>query len=201
VINGRPLLGRARSALSRLGSDEAGVTVVEFALVAPVFLLLLMGTFEIGHMAYANAVLNGAVEEAARSATLETGDTSAADAKVEDIIRKVVPDAEFESTRKSYFDFKDIDRPEQWNDANRNGECDNDENFVDENGNGEWDADIGLGGNGGAGDVVLYKVSVAYQPIFPIPFVDEQKLTATAVKKNQPFANQDGYGNDAGVCE
>lgn len=177
------------------------MTVVEFALVAPVFLLLLMGTFEIGHMAYANAVLNGAVEEAARSATLETNDTSEADGKVEDIIRKVVPDAEFASTRKSYFDFKDLDRPEQWNDANRNGECDNDENFVDENGNGEWDDDIGLGGNGGAGDVVLYTVTVAYQPIFPIPFVGEQKLTATAVKKNQPFANQDGYGNDAGVCE
>lgn len=193
--------GCARRALARLQSETAGVTIVEFAFVAPVFLVLLMGTFEIGHMAYANAVLNGAVEEAARNATLEIGETSTADAAVEDIIHKVIPGAEFTSTRKSYFDFKDINRPEQWNDRNGNGDCDNDENFVDENGNGEWDADIGEAGNGGANDVVLYKVTVAYEPIFPIPFVGEQTLTATAVKKNQPFANQEGYGTDAGVCE
>lgn len=192
---------RRRRWLAHLTADASGVTIVEFALVAPVFLVLLMGTFEIGHMAYANAVLNGAVEEAARNATLETGDTSAADAEVESIIRKVVPGAEFASTRKSYFDFKDLNRPEQWNDSNGNGECDNDENFVDENGNGEWDADIGTTGNGSAGDVVLYKVTVTYQPIFPLPLTGEQTLTATAVKKNQPFANQEGYGTDAGVCE
>ncbi|WP_156842626.1 TadE family protein [Novosphingobium aquimarinum] len=192
---------RRRRLLARLRRDRAGVTVVEFALVAPVFLLLLMGTFEIGHMAYANAVLSGAVEQAARTATIEAGDIAAADARVEDTIRMVVPDAKFAATRKSYFDFKDINRPEQWNDVNGNGDCDNDENFVDENGNGQWDADIGTGGNGGANDVVLYKVTVDYQPIFPIPFVGEQTLTATAVKKNQPFANQESYGTDAGACE
>jgi hypothetical protein len=200
MIGSRHLL-RGWRRLARLGPDASGVTVVEFGFVAPVFFALLMGIFEIGHMAYANAVLNGAVEKAARTATLEIGDTSAADEEVKQMISKVVPGAEFKSIRKSYFDFKDINRPEQWNDSNGNGDCDNDENFVDENGNGEWDADIGVAGNGTAGDVVLYKVTVAYEPLFPLPLVGKQELTATAVKKNQPFANQEGYGTDAGVCE
>ena len=51
--------------------------------------------------------------------------------------------------------------------------------YVDENGNGSWDADIGKSGNGGANDVVMYTVSVEYDPLFPNPFVDNGTGTRT----------------------
>lgn len=188
-----------------IGRCTRGVAAVEFALVAPVFLLLLMGAFDMAQMVYGKSVLHGAVQHAARTSTLEGADTSEADAKVAEMIVPILPGARVDSTRTSYFDFADIGRPEAWNDANRNGTCDNGETFTDENRNGIWDVDVGEAGNGGANDVVLYEVVVTYNPVFPIPFSTldegERKLKATAVKKNQPFAHQEAYGSEAGVCE
>ena len=46
--------------------DERGAYMIEFAMVMPTFLLLMMGAFDIGMQMYAKAVLSGAVEQAAR---------------------------------------------------------------------------------------------------------------------------------------
>lgn len=185
--------------------DNAGVTAVEFAVVAPVFLTMLMGILDLGHMMYGKSVLNGAVQEAARSASLETGDTTAADELIAARIAPILSNATVETTRTSYFDFADIERAEDWNDADNNGVCNDGESFTDENGNGAWDADIGVDGNGGANDVVIYTVSVTYEPIFRIPFTPEQwgerTIETTAIRKNQPYANQEGYGSEARTCD
>lgn len=187
-----------------LAVDRSGVTATEFAIIAPVFLSLLVGTFDLGQMAYGISVLNGAVQKAARDSALETANTDQADAVVEQIISPVFPGARVSSTRTSYYDFVDIGRAERWNDANNNGDCDIGESYVDENDNGQWDRDVGVSGNGGANDVVVYRVSVRYTPIFKVPFMPEQwnerTLTSTAIKKNQPFATQQEYGSSAGVC-
>ncbi len=187
-----------------LAANREGVTATEFAIIAPVFLSLLVGTFDLGQMAYGISVLNGAVQKAARDSALETANTSDADAMVQRMITPVFPNARVSSTRTSYYDFVDIGRPERWNDANNNGDCDLNESYVDENDNGQWDRDIGTEGNGGANDVVVYRVSVSYDPIFKIPFMPEQwsnrTLTSTAIKKNQPFATQQEYGTRSGVC-
>ena len=178
---------------------------MEFGLMATVFLTLLLGLFDIGQMAYANAILKGATQDAARSSSLETGNTSAADAKVASIISTVAPGATVQSSRVSYYDFEDIERPESWNDENDDGTCNEGEAYTDENGNGAWDADVGVSGNGGAGDVVIYSVTVTYDPLFPNPFMpggtSKRKISSSAVKKNQPFADQAKYGADAGVCD
>lgn len=188
----------------RLREDRAGVTAVEFALAAPVLLVLLMGIFDIGHMAYISTVLRGAVQQVARDGTLETADTSAADAFVSNLVSGVAPDAAITSSRQSYYDFADLARPEAWNDKNDNGKCDDGESYTDENKNGSWDADVGQNGNGGANDVVLYTVRVTYKPLFPVPYLtdrhSQRTLSATAVKKNQPYALQENYGSSAGVC-
>jgi hypothetical protein len=166
---------------------------------------MVIGMFDVGQSAYAQAILNGAVEEAARTSSLETGDTSVADAKVLKMVGHVAPGATISSERKSYYDFNDIDRAEKWNDAVPNGACDFGETYIDENGNGQWDEDIGVAGNGGASDVVIYTVTLSYKPLFPIPFYDganaTRSLTAVSIKKNQPFADQIGYdGSAAGIC-
>jgi TadE-like protein len=187
-----------------LARNESGVSILEFALIAPVFLTLVIGIFDLGQMAYGISVLNGAVEKAARDSALETANTQTADNMVKAQVKSIFPGATFRSTRTSYYDFVDIGRPEKWNDANNDGSCNNDEAFVDENGNGGWDRDIGQDGNGGANDVIVYRFTVTYKPIFAVPFMPEmwstRSLTATAIRKNQPFATQDGYGSQAGVC-
>lgn len=183
---------------------QGGSVVTEFAIILPMFLLLIVGCLDIGQMAYAVGVLDGAVEKAARDSTLETGDTRAADAKVSEIILKVLPGATISSTRKSYFAFSDIDRPERWNDANNDNTCSTGETYVDENNDGIWNEEIGRNGNGGANDVVMYKVTVRYDPVFAIPLVpldwNEREISSLAVRRNQPFALQDGYGSGSGTC-
>lgn len=185
--------------------DRSGTTVMEFGLMVTVFVSLLLGLFDLGQMAYTKAILDGAVQEAARSSALETADSASADDRIEEMIRVAAPDAVVTTQRKSYYDFADIERAESWNDADGSDTCDNGEAYTDENGNGQWDEDIGEAGNGGAGDVVIYTVNVSYDPLFPNPFFswgeNKRQLSASAVKKNQPFADQDKYGSTAGTCD
>src|SRR3546814_2727081 len=60
----------ARALLRTLGRpllrDERGSALIEFALIAPPFFLLLIGTLEVSMMFFASAVLEGATKEAAR---------------------------------------------------------------------------------------------------------------------------------------
>lgn len=185
-------------------TDPRGAAAVEFALVAPVLFLLLIGIFDLGHMAYVWSVLHGAVQQVARNGTLEGTSTDDIDAYVRKIVQGVAPGATVETARSSYYDFSDIARPELWNDKNSNGTCDNSETYSDENRNGRWDADIGKDGNGGANDVVVYKVTVKYTPLFAMPLLGNvgtiRTLTAKAVVKNQPYALQASYGSVTGQC-
>jgi hypothetical protein len=187
-----------------LARCTAGVSAVEFALVSPIFLTMLTGLFDLGQMVYAKSVLSGAVQQAARDSSLETADTTRADRIVRGIVGPILPGTAIITTRVSYYDFADIGRKERWNDLNNNGTCDNNESYVDENRSTHWEADIGVSGNGGAGDVVLYTATAQYSPIFKIPFApynwNQRNLTATAVRKNQPFADQTRYGASSGTC-
>ncbi len=188
-----------------LAMDNSGAGTLEFALVIPVFLMLIFGVIDLGQMAYGQSVLNGAVQQAARNSALETANTTTTDQLVKDTVTPVLPGATITSTRTNYYDFSDISRKEKWTDSNANGRCDNGEPYVDENGNGHWDSDIGESGNGSANDVVIYTVTAAYTPVIAIPLVagafrQQITLTSSAVKKNQPFANQVSYGTVTGTC-
>ncbi|ABD26934.1 TadE-like protein [Novosphingobium aromaticivorans DSM 12444] len=188
----------------KLVAEDCGVTTIEFALVLPVFLLAIVGCLDLGQMVYAVGVLDGAVEKAARSAALETGDTTAADAEVEDVMSRILPGSTLATSRKSYANYSDINRPERWNDADNNGTCSEGETYVDENGSGAWESDVGSNGNGSASDVVVYTVTVTYEPIFAMPLLpinwNTRELTSSAIKRNQPYAAQPGYGSDSGTC-
>lgn len=190
--------------LPSLAAERSGVAALEFALVAPVFLVLLMGMLNIGQVAYGTSVLNGAVQQAARDSTLEGANTEQADAIVRNLVSPVLPGASYTSRRTNYYDFVDIGRAERFNDQNGNGDCDSGESYIDENRSGDWEREIGRAGNGGASDVVVYTVEVEFQPVFRVPLMPEQwgrkVLTASAIKKNQPFADQEEYGNTSGVC-
>ena len=46
--------------------DEEGASLVEFALIAPTLLVLLLGAFDLCYNVYGNTMLQGAIQEAAR---------------------------------------------------------------------------------------------------------------------------------------
>lgn len=200
-----PQLSRlAASVVGQCAACNKAATIVEFGIVAPIFILLLMGTFDIGQMVYGQSVLNGAVQQAARTSSLENSDTTAADAQVANTVKRILPGATISTDRSSYYDFTDIGRPEHWNDTDGDGVCDNGETYTDENGNGQWDSDIGVAGDGGAGDVVVYTVTAHYQPTVKVPFMPHDwgltLLSSATVRKNQPFATQQTYSSAARTC-
>jgi Flp pilus assembly protein TadG len=56
--------------LFRLGSDNRGATIIEFALVLPALVLFIYGIFIVGQLFSANAGMQHALGEGARYATL-----------------------------------------------------------------------------------------------------------------------------------
>lgn len=56
--------------LVRLVRDSRGVAIIEFAILLPVLVLFIYGTFMVGQLFYANAGMQHALGEGARFATL-----------------------------------------------------------------------------------------------------------------------------------
>ncbi|MEP9401563.1 TadE/TadG family type IV pilus assembly protein [Sphingomonas sp. VNH70] len=185
--------------MRRLVRDRRGATLVEFALVSPVLFLLLIGLFDLGFQAYARNLLSGAVQAAARKATLEGNSsettTAALDAAIVEQMRLLGHDLRWNSTRKSYRKFGDI-RAEPFDDANRNGVRDNGECYSDVNDNRRWDGDPGATGQGGANDITVYTITITYPRPFPlagmIGIPADQSVTASTMLKNQPYGAQGG---------
>lgn len=190
----------------RVAIDRAGVTTVEFALVAPVLLVTVMGLFDLGYTMYTNSMLQGAIYKAARDSTIEgaAAKSSDIDKSVEEAVRGVVYHAELEFDRKSYASFADVSRPEDYSDIDKDGSCNNGEPFEDANGNGTWDQDRGSAGQGGARDAVLYTVTVTYDRPFPIASLIGQDNTFTlksqTVLRNQPYGLQNTAEPATGNC-
>jgi Flp pilus assembly protein TadG len=92
------------------------VATVEFALVLPCLMALLIGIWEVGRMVQVSQILQNAAREAARQAS--TGTNSMADIKAN--IRTYVTSAEPRITDFSTFDvtFKNITRPAVTDPAN-----------------------------------------------------------------------------------
>lgn len=170
--------------------------MVEFALVAPVLLTMLFGLLDLGHNMYTAQMLQGAIQKAARDSTIEGAATNTAqlDAIVTKAVKAIAPGAALTFSRKSYSTFSSVARPEDYDDLNTNGTCDNGEAFEDANKNGTWDTDTGNAGFGSARDAVLYTVTVSYNRLFPIAaLIPGQTKTftvsATNVLRNQPYAS------------
>lgn len=181
---------------SDLFDNADGATAVEFALISPVLVLLLMGLFDMGFSVYANTMLQGALQRAARSSTVEgaAATLSLIDSAVTSEIRPVVPDASLVFSRKAYANFTDVGLPEDFTDSNGNGVCDAGEPYEDANGSGSWDRDRGAAGLGGARDAVLYTVTMTYARKFPMASLlgmsETVTQSASTVLRNQPYDMQ-----------
>lgn len=179
--------------LRRLRRDKRGTALIEFALTAPVFLLLLMGVFDYCWQIYAQQVLQGAMSQSARLATLESysANQTALDEAVRSRVKNVFKDANVTFKRLAYESYDQVGKPEPLTDKNGNGVWDTGECFEDMNGTGSWEADRGSAGNGGAEDVVLYQASMKFDRILPVWKMMGQSqnttLSASTVLRNQPY--------------
>ena len=183
--------------LATLRDDENGLALTEFALIAPALCMSLFGLFELSHNIYTATMVEGAIQKAARDATIEGAGVydGAIDQNVSRAVGRIVPEATLQFTRQSYTDFADVNRPEDYSDLNGDGTCNDNEPFEDANGNGTWDEDRGRAGNGNARDAVLYEVTVTYDRMFPVAaflgFEPTVTTRAATVLRNQPYAQQE----------
>lgn len=189
----------SRPVLKRLAADTRGLTVIEFALISPTLLVLMMGTFDLGFRTYATSVLQGEVQKAARDATLETGSSAgtALNTRVQDQVSRIISNGTWTFTRRSYASFTRAGQAENFTDSNGNGSRDAGECYQDENGNSNWDADVGLTGQGTSDDIVMYTASVTYPRLFPmyglLGWTQNETIAASTTLRNQPYGTQVTY--------
>jgi Flp pilus assembly pilin Flp len=182
--------------LRRFAKAEDGVTAVEFALVTPVLLLILMGGMDVSRSAYVSSVLYGAVQKAGRDSSLETAGGAAAsiDSKILAVMKPLATDGVLTVSRKSHQTFARAKRAETFTDSNANNVRDAGECYEDANNNGTWDAAGGKTGLGGADDIVVYTATFTYPRTFPMAGLmgmnPNQVLSATTILRNQPFGDQ-----------
>ncbi|MES2044334.1 MAG: TadE family protein [Pseudomonadota bacterium] len=192
-----------RRAPATLVRDKRGATIVEFAIVAPVLGLMLVGAFDVAHSLYMRATLQGIVQKTARDATLESADSAAQtalDNKVKAQVRALANNSTIVITRRFYRTFSKAAaaQAEAFTDTNHDGRCDNGEPYQDDNNNNTWDSDGGDNGEGGAKDRAVYTVTVTYPRFFPLyKFIGgatTTKIAATTILENQPYSDQNSYG-------
>lgn len=212
-MSARRLIAARKAQLTNLREfvrAEEGAALTEFGLISPVLFLLLFGAFDLGHTLYMKTVLEGAVQKAARDASLQSASgndpsvRSAIDNAVESQLRPLNGSATITFDRRFYRTFTEAEaaEAEEFTDSASgtfaNGICDNGETFTDRNNNGVWDGDGGDSINrAGARDNVVYTVTIEYPRLFPlhsfIDVPDTMNLSASTVLANQPYGDQDSY--------
>lgn len=196
TIPGRPEQPRRRR-LRRLLRASEGSSVIDFAIIAPVFILFVVGILEFSMLMLGETLLQSAVTDASRFGL--TGRTLVGQTR-EEVIADLVATRTYglidvdrlEFDTLVYPSFDSVGRPETFTDQNGNGAWDAGEAFVDINGNGQWDDDMGAVGLGGPDDVVLYRVRYEWRmltPMFRAIFPPDGviPMEASLAVRNEPF--------------
>lgn len=182
-------------ASSRLLHNSSGLTTIEFAIVAPILILLIMGIIEFSMIMYTSATMESATAATAR--TGKTGYIAQGLTRQQTIINAITARTvglldpnKITVTTTIYPTFDSVSQPEPYTDSNGNGTYNTGEPYTDINGNGQWDADMGDAGLGNGGDIVVYNISYPWDVVTPIisaftgtPF----PITVRTVVKNEPF--------------
>ena len=192
-----------RDASRRLLCEMRGVTAVEFALVAPILITTIVGGLDLGYQAYLRSALQGALNDVARTGSLEGPDLDCAGETTEEKIacavkkvgNTVARDAEYDFEIKSYYDFTGVGRGEKLiTDYNNNGQYNAGDCFQDLNENRSFDAIAERDGIGGADDVVFYEVTVEMPRLLPVGSLlgwsSEYEISARTAVRNQPYTRQ-----------
>ena len=184
---------RRRGADRALGADRSGSTMVEFALIGPVFLVMVLGIFEVCLILFTSGSLQSAVASASRyGITGQAGETDRSTAITEILRRRTFGFVDIEAADIAtlvYPSFTEIGRPEPFTDQDGDATYDPGEPFQDINGSGGWDADMGSAGLGGPGDIVLYTVNYRSRLMnaFVAPLFGDIRYSAAIAVRNEPY--------------
>ena len=184
---------------SKLGRSlsRRGTTALEFALVAPLLVLLVVATVEFSYALTVQNLLELAARKASRTGV--TGSAAPAGMTREEMLRNLVVEtglglidpARLTIEMTAYNGFASIGVPEPCRDLDGNGICDAGEAFTDVNGNGRWDADQGASSAGVGGQVVIYTLNYTSLPLTGVVagLVARAPLaySARVVVRNEPF--------------
>jgi len=199
------MMRRLPNLIRSMSADERGVTIIEFAIVAPVLIVMLLGGFDLVHQSYVRSVLQGALNDAARRAAVEDPEFVAAGDTLEERVANLIigqvdpiaPNAEIEIEQSNFYDFSGIGNPEKlMTDVNENGQYDESDGdcFADLDEDGEYDTDTGREGIGGANDVVFYEATLTMPRLVPLHgflgVAPEYNLRAETAIRNQPYEAQ-----------
>ena len=152
------------STFKGFAAGQEGSAAVQFALVLPMLLLLIIGSIEYAVVLFVSGTLESAVLVASRygSTGFADGGTTRLDRIRAIITERTLGWVDGDSARIDayvYPDFASIAPPEPFTDLDADGSWQPAEPFVDLNGNGTRDAGSGTPGVGAACEVVLYIVT------------------------------------------
>ena len=189
------LHGPASRRWCRVVDDDHGKAIVEFALIAPVFLAMLGAVMEFSGIMFVQTILEGGAREASRyGITGSQPEGVTREEMILDIVEGntygILDMAELDMETLVYESFGSVGQPEPFTDENGNGEYDDGEPYTDVNGSGGWDDDMGAAGLGGPGDVVVYRLSYDWNimiPLFEPIFGETVTLQANVAVRNEPF--------------
>lgn len=190
--------------IDKFKRDQCGSAAVEFALTGPLFVLTVLGVMEFGMILSTEALMEGAVRDAARF-----GVTGQDEAERLEIINGIIAErtiglVDMDAARidvLTYGSFDVIGAPEPFTDGPPyNGVYDPGETYTDINSNGQWDPDQGLASAGQSGEVVLYRVT--YDAPSMTGFINHLfggadnaiELVASIAVRNEPYDLEDGDG-------
>lgn len=186
--------------VGKLARENSGVTIIEFAVVAPVMFLFIGGLLELGYVAFARSTLESAILDASRASKVTdcpTENASLIEEKLEErmsVVRSSDGNPPILTVQSYGADFRNVGNPEPFNDIDGNGQHDIGEPYTDTNGNGKWDPDMGKDGNyGNFGDVVRF--SATYNVVSILPFISSKinkndgfhPITVVTVVRNEPY--------------
>lgn len=185
-----------------LGRNQRGATIVEFALVLLPFLTMLLGSLDIGYQVYLSALANGALERAARKASVGNQTRQQVIDLVSSEVRTILPAAQradpnaVRVTALSYNNFSNVGGGERiTGDTAPVGTYNPGDCYEDRNNNGRYDATGGGGSDlGAADDVVYYQVDISVPRLSPLLAAaglgaNTEVHTKTLIR-NQPYGEQ-----------
>ena len=180
-----------------LAANQQGSSLIEFALAAPLVVLMIVGAIEFGMIMFVSTLMESALRDAARFGI--TGQVPDGATRLDQILAIVeqrtiglvdMSDAKIEV--RVYPTFGDVGRGESYIDGNGNGAYDPGETFTDENSNGAYDSDVGQDGAGDAGAIVAYRMEYAWPLRTPLAGAligqDSKFVLRSAIAvRNEPY--------------
>jgi hypothetical protein len=176
--------------------EQRGSAAVQFALILPMLLLLIIGSFEYAIVMFVSGTLESAVLAASRygATGFEEGGGSRLDRIRAMITEKTLGFVDGDNADIDTYvftSFSSIVAPEPFTDKDGDGAWDPGEPFVDLNGNATRDAGGGTPGAGAACEIVLYVVTYQTRSITGLLRAIMGTVThhASVAVRNEPFGS------------